>query len=99
MHWRIKKRIKKLNTIAIKPETSHREKPMKAHLINWSTTTVIGLREIDKTKLEKINPTPIATPAREINGILEAKNLKPNKTKAKPAIQLWETANENNRII
>ena len=29
-----KNNIKKLKTIAINPETSHRENPMKAHLIN-----------------------------------------------------------------
>jgi predicted methyltransferase len=73
------KRIRKLNTIAIKPETSQREKPMNAHLINWSKITETGFLQILKTKFAKIIPTPIATPAREINGILEAKYLKPNK--------------------
>ena len=74
------KRIRKLKTIAINPETSQREKPMKAHLINWSKITETGLREIDKTKFANINPTPIATPAREISGILDAKNLNPKST-------------------
>lgn len=51
---------------------------MKAHLINWSVNW--GVREIPKIKKAKINPTPIATPAREINGMLDAKNLKPKST-------------------
>ena len=72
--------MRKLNTIAINPETSHKEKPMKAHLINWSKIAETGFLQILKTKLAKINPTPIATPAREINGILDAKNLNPKRT-------------------
>ena len=76
--WTKLKRIRKLNTRAIKPETSHKENPMKAHLIKTSKISWIGLREIDKIRHAKINPTPIATPAKEINGMLEATNLKPS---------------------
>ena len=54
---------------------------MKAHLINWSKIVETGFLHIHKLKFAKINPTPIATPAREINGILEAIYLKPNITK------------------
>ena len=64
----------------MKPETSHREKPMKAHLINWSKIAETGFLQIVKIKFAKIKPTPTATPAREINGILDAKNLKPKRT-------------------
>lgn len=56
---------------------------MKDHLINKSRISWIGFLEIDKTKLAKINPTPIATPAKEINGILEATNLKERRSIAK----------------
>jgi hypothetical protein len=36
-----------------------------------------GLREMEKRRKEKIRPTPIATPARDTRGILEARYLKP----------------------
>ena len=39
---------------------------MKAHLINMPE--IIGLRHIAKIDILKINPTPIATPAKEIKG-------------------------------
>ncbi|MCP4492769.1 MAG: hypothetical protein GY820_36505 [Gammaproteobacteria bacterium] len=39
-----------------------------------------GLRDIENTKNAKIIPTPIATPTKEINGILEAKYRSPNNT-------------------
>ena len=61
----------------MKPETSHKEKPMKDHLINKSRISLTGFLQIVKTKDAKINPTPIATPAREINGILDAINFNP----------------------
>lgn len=38
---------------------------------------------MDKTKKAKSIPTPIATPVGHIKGILEAKYLNPNNTKAK----------------
>jgi hypothetical protein len=38
-----------------------------------------GLREMEKRRKEKIRPTPIATPARDTRGILEARYLKPIK--------------------
>jgi len=37
-----------------------------------------GLRLIDSSRKLNISPTPTPTPAREINGILEARYLKPN---------------------
>lgn len=40
---------------------------------------MIGLRDIAKIKPLNIKPTPIATPAKEIIGILLAKYLNPNK--------------------
>jgi hypothetical protein len=61
----------------MKPETSTKLKPIKLHLIRVLDST--GLREIDKSKKLKINPTPTPTPAKDINGILEARYLKPNK--------------------
>ena len=41
---------------------------------------ITGLRLIAKIDILGIEPTPIATPAEEINGILLAKYLKPNNT-------------------
>ena len=39
----------------------------------------MGLRHIAKIDILKINPTPIATPAKEIDGILLAEYLKPSR--------------------
>jgi hypothetical protein len=61
------------------PETSHRENPIKAHLIN--TSKRIELRDEERIKDEKIVPTPIATPPNEIMGNAAATYLKPNKSK------------------
>jgi len=49
---------------------------MNAHLIK--IVLILGFRHIEKTKNAKIIPTPIATPIKLINGILEAKYLKPS---------------------
>ena len=49
---------------------------MNAHLIK--IVLIFGFRHIEKTKNANIIPTPIATPIKLINGILEAKYLKPN---------------------
>ena len=68
-------KIKKLYTKPINPETSTKENPIKAHRIK--TLEIIGLRHKAKINILKINPTPIATPANEIKGILLAKYLKP----------------------
>ena len=59
------------------PGTSTRENPIRAHLIK--TLGIIGLRHIAKIDILGTNPTPIATPANEINGILLAKYLNPNR--------------------
>ena len=59
------------------PETSIKENPINAHLIK--TLEIIGLRHIAKINILKTNPTPIATPAKEIKGILLAKYLKPRR--------------------
>ena len=40
---------------------------------------MIGFRLIEKINKLRIKPTPIATPAKEINGILLAKYLKPRR--------------------
>jgi hypothetical protein len=66
---------RKLYTKPINPETSTNEKPTNDHLIKLLLTD--GLRDIEKTKKAKIKPTPIATPARAIIGMLEAKYLNP----------------------
>ena len=58
-------------------KTSTREDPINAHLIR--TLEIIGLRHIAKINILRINPTPIATPAKEINGILLAEYLKPSR--------------------
>ena len=70
-------KIKKLYTKPINPETSTKENPIKAHRIK--TLEIIGLRHTAKINILKINPTPIATPANEIKGILLAKYLKPKR--------------------
>ena len=40
---------------------------------------MIGLRHVAKINILRVNPAPIATPAKEIEGILLARYLKPNK--------------------
>jgi len=65
-------------TRPMKPETSTRLKPIKPHLIRLVDKR--GLRAILKINNAKINPTPTATPARLIKGILAAKYLNPKST-------------------
>lgn len=60
----------------MKPLTSTKLKPIKDQRIN--VLEITGLREIDSNKKAKIIPTPIPTPANDINGILDAKYLNPN---------------------
>ena len=69
--------IKRLKTEPIDPETSTREDPIRAHLIK--TLRIIGLRHIAKIDILGIDPTPIATPAEEIEGKLLAEYLKPRR--------------------
>ncbi len=71
-------KIKRLQTKPINPDTSSKENPITAHLIK--TLEIIGFRHIEKIKILGINPTPTATPANEINGILLAEYLKPRRT-------------------
>ena len=59
------------------PEASAREDPIRAHRIK--TLGIIGLRHIAKIDILGADPTPIATPAEEIEGILLAKCLKPRR--------------------
>jgi hypothetical protein len=68
---------KNAKTKPIKPETSTKLKPIKDQRINVFDMT--GFLEIDNNKKAKIIPTPIPTPANEINGILDAKYLNPSK--------------------
>ena len=53
----------------MEPDTSHSENPIKAH--RTKLLLINGLRAIDCNKKENINPTPTATPANTISGILE----------------------------
>jgi len=55
----------------MKPDTSTKLKPIKDQRIN--VLEITGLREIDSNKKANIIPTPIPTPANDINGILDAK--------------------------
>ena len=66
-------------TNPIEPETSTKEKPVKAHRTKGLTGD--GLRQIEIIKKAKRIPTPIATPVRHIKGILEAKYLNPKSTR------------------
>ena len=59
------------------PEASAREDPIRAHRIK--TLGIIGLRHIAKIDILGADPTPIATPAEEIEGMLLAKCLKPRR--------------------
>ena len=70
-------RSRKLKISPMKPETSTREKPIKAHRIKL--LEIEGLREKATNNKAKIIPTPIATPVRLIRGILEARYLRPNR--------------------
>ena len=56
-----------------------KEKPINDHLIKLFD--IAGFLLIAKIKEPKITPTPIATPTRLIDGILEAKCLNPIETK------------------
>ncbi len=58
------------------PDTSTKLNPIKAHLIKTLERT--GFLHIEKINILNINPTPIATPANETNGILLAKYLNPS---------------------
>ena len=59
------------------PEASAREDPIRAHRIK--TLGIIGLRHVAKIDILGADPTPIATPAEEIEGILLAECLKPRR--------------------
>jgi len=61
----------------MKPDTSTRLKPIKLQRIKVLLKE--GLRLIEIKRKAKIKPTPTATPARLIKGILEAKYLNPIK--------------------
>ncbi len=74
--WKAYK-CKRLCTQPLDPETSTKEDPIRAHLIK--TLEIIGLRHIAKIDIRGIDPTPIATPAEEIEGILLAEYLKPRR--------------------
>ncbi len=67
--------INRLKTEPRNPETSTKDNPINAQLIK--TLQIIRFRHIEKIKKLGINPTPIATTANEINGILLAEYLKP----------------------
>ena len=49
---------------------------MNVHLIKFSD--INGLRAILFNNIENIKPTPTPTPAKTINGILDARYLKPS---------------------
>jgi hypothetical protein len=66
---------------------------MKDHLIRL--LLIAGLREIANIKEEKIDPTPIATPVKQIIGMLEAKYRNPIKT----IIQQSGHANRQKEIV
>jgi hypothetical protein len=68
---------KKAKTNPINPLTSTKLKPIKDQRIN--VLLITGFLEIDNNRKAKIIPTPIPTPANEINGILDAKYLNPSK--------------------
>lgn len=65
----------------MKPETSTKEKPIKAQRTKREERE--GLRERERSKKEKIRPTPIATPAKPRRGREEAKYRKPKRTRGK----------------
>jgi len=55
----------------INPETSTKEKPIKDQRIKVLLKT--GFLLILKINIPNISPTPVATPANEIKGTLDAK--------------------------
>lgn len=69
--------MRKEYTRPIKPETSTREKPMNDQ--RTRELSILGLRDKERIKLAKTRPTPKATPAKHIIGMLDAKYLKPNR--------------------
>ena len=89
--------IENENTNPINPDTSTNENPIKHHLT--SILLIIGLRLIDKTKNENIKPTPIATPAKQTIGILEAEYLNPSKILVTNPITRAIKWKSNNKIF
>ncbi|MCP4501572.1 MAG: hypothetical protein GY822_16560, partial [Deltaproteobacteria bacterium] len=60
-----------------KPKTSTKKKTKNAQL--KKTKEIKRIKQKEKIKILGINPTPIATPANEINGILLSEYLKPKR--------------------
>ena len=69
--------------IAMNPETSQRDIPIKLQRIKISFIAPMLFRDKERIKSPKINPIPTATPAKAITGIDAAKYFKPNKTPIK----------------
>ena len=63
-------------TIPIDPDTSAREEPIDDQ--RTRLLLIEGLRASEEVNEARTEPTPIATPAKLINGILDAKYLNPN---------------------
>ncbi len=83
------KMIKNEKTNPINPDTSTKEKPIKVHLTKMFDKT--GFLAIPNTKDPKTNPTPTATPDKEIKGRPEDKYRNPDKI-----IRFWMTLNRSN---
>ena len=60
----------------MKPLTSTKLNPINAHLIRLGDKD--GFLATENIKILNTNPTPIATPVKETNGMLDAKYRKPN---------------------
>jgi hypothetical protein len=69
--------MRKEYTRPIKPLTSTKLKPINDQ--RTKLLRILGLRDKERIKLAKTRPTPNATPAKQIIGMLEAKYLNPNK--------------------
>ena len=67
---------RKLYTNPIKPDTSTNENPINAHLTKL--LLINGFLAILFNNIANIKPTPTPTPANTINGILDARYLKPS---------------------
>lgn len=63
----------------MKPDTSHKLNPIKAHLINISLIIPILFLDNDNISNPKIIPTPIATPVRDMIGMPAAKYFMPKR--------------------
>jgi len=77
--WKAYK-IERLWTIPIDPDASAREEPVGDR--RTRLLVIVGLRGMEEADEARTEPTPIATPAKLIDGILDAGYLNPSRIRS-----------------